>query len=166
VLLSEWLESPDVTIGAGQATRGAAGAGPSALGTSCGPGELTLRVDRPATYDVYAEATLSPHPSIRVTGPTGEAIAVEDAPRGPSYDHGGSFGTAVGTFHATTAGHYRIAVATSAAAQGEFAVGEPFPLWMRLLPDPVAWAILAVGVGSAIAIAAVTAFQGRRGGAL
>jgi hypothetical protein len=130
------------------------------------PGELTLQVDRPATYYVYAEGTLWVHPSVRVTDPTGRGVAVEAVPSGPQYYHGGNGGAAVGKFDATLAGDYRIAVATGTAVQGDFAVGGRFPMWMRLVPDPVAWAIVVIGVGSGIVIATVTAFRRRRGQAL
>lgn len=126
------------------------------------PGELTVHVDRPATYSVYAEATLWLRPSVRVTDPAGQGVAVEPVAPGPSYDHGGSFGAAVVTFEATVPGEYRIAVTTGTAGQGEFAVGDRFPLWMRLLGEPVAFAILVLGVGSGIVVATVTAFQRRR----
>jgi hypothetical protein len=127
------------------------------------PGELTLHVDHEATYYVYAEATLWVHPSVRVTDPAGKGVAVEAVSSGPRYDHGGAGGGAVCKFDATLAGDYRIAVDTGTAVQGDFAVGGPFPLWMRLLSEPVGWAIMAVGVGSGIVISTVTAFHRRRG---
>jgi hypothetical protein len=92
----------------------------------------------------------------------GRAVMVEAVSSGPRYDHGGSGGGAVGKFNAALAGDYRIAVDTGTAVQGDFAVGGRFPLWMRLLPDSVGWAIMAIGVGSGIALAAVTAIQRRR----
>jgi hypothetical protein len=126
------------------------------------PGELTLHVDQPATFYVYAEATLSLHPSVRVTDPAGRAVTVAATAPGPRYDHGGSGGFAVGRFDATASGDYRIAVDTGDAVQGDFAVGSRFPLWMRLVPDAVGWAILGIGVGSGVVLAATTAVQRRR----
>lgn len=130
------------------------------------PGELTLHVDAPATYHVYAEGELFLPQSVRVTDPAGQGVAVEAVPSGPHYEHGGTGGAAVGKFDATMAGDYRIAVPTGTADESRFAVGTPFPLWMWLPPDPVAWAILVIGVGSGIVIATRTASQRRRGQAL
>ncbi|WP_406832877.1 hypothetical protein ABEG17_08650 [Pedococcus sp. KACC 23699] len=126
------------------------------------PGELTVHAAQATTYYVYAEGTLSLHPSVRVTDPAGKGVAVKTTSSGPHYDHGGNGGSAIGTFDATNPGDYRVAVGTGSDAQGDFAVGDRFPLWMRLLPDSVAWAIVAIGAGAGIVVATVTAVRRRR----
>lgn len=125
------------------------------------PGELAVPADRGRTYYVYAEGTLWRHPSVRVTDPDGRTVALTPAAAGPLYDHGGSGGSAIGTFHAGQAGVYRVAVSTGATAQGDFAVGGRFPLWMRL-SDWGVWALLVLGVGSGVVLALATAVRSRR----
>ena len=63
------------------------------------PGELTVLVERAATYYVYAEGTLWLHPSVRVTDPDGHAVPVKTTSPGPNYG-----GSAVGAFDATRTG--------------------------------------------------------------
>jgi hypothetical protein len=125
------------------------------------PGEITVPVDHARTYYVYAEATLWVHPSLQVTDPQGRAVPVTATSPGPSYFHGGNGGGAIGKFDATQAGNYRVAVATGTTAQGDFAVGGPFPLWLRL-SDWGAFALLILFIGSGIVLVVVTFIQRRR----
>lgn len=128
------------------------------------PGEMTLHVDRAATYYVFAEGARWFHPSVRVTGPEGHAVAVRATSPGPSYYHGGNQASAVGTFRAVQPGGYKVAVSTGATVQGDFAVGGGFPLWLRL-SDWEAWALLVLFAGSSLALVVWTAIQRRRPGA-
>jgi hypothetical protein len=125
------------------------------------PGELAVSAERGRTYYVYAEGTLWRHPSVRVMDPAGRTVAVTPSSEGPLYDHGGNGGGAIATFHAGQAGVYRVAVATGDTAQGDFAVGGRFPLWMRL-SDWGVWGLLVLGAGSGVVLAVVTAVRRRR----
>lgn len=120
------------------------------------PGELTVRVEHTATYYVYAEGTLWLHPSVRVTDPDGHAVPVKTTSPGPNYG-----GSAVGAFDATRTGDYRVAVATGTTAQGDFAVGGRFPLWLRL-SDLGVLTLMVLSVGSSVVLVVVTAIQRRR----
>jgi hypothetical protein len=124
------------------------------------PGEMTLHVDHAATYYVFAEGAGWVHPSVRVTGPEGHAVAVGATSPGPSYYHGGNQASAVGTFRAVQPGDYKVAVSTGPTVQGDFAVGG-FPMWMRL-SDWEAWALLVLFVGSSLVLIVRTAIQRRR----
>lgn len=125
------------------------------------PGELTLHADHAATYYVFAEGARWFHPSVRVTGPEGHAVAVAATSPGPSYYHGGNQASAIGTFRAVQPGDYKVAVSTGATVQGDFAVGGGFPSWLRS-PDWEAWALLALFAGSGLVLAVRTAIQRRR----
>jgi len=125
------------------------------------PGEVTVAVDHPGTYYVYAEGTRWVHPAVHVTDSTGRAVSITATPAGPGYYHGGNQGSAVGSFHVTRSGSYRVALATDGIAQGGFAVGGSTASWWR----PHEWGIrglLAVTVGTGIVIAFLTAVQRRR----
>lgn len=112
------------------------------------PGSLALRVVQPDTYVVYAEGTVClDYPnchgqlypvSVRVTDPAGKAVEVV-ATDGPTYMIGGSEGTGVARFDATTPGLYRVAASTGAYAEGMIAVGRAFPAWTG---DWVAWSVM------------------------
>lgn len=124
------------------------------------PGRLTLHVSHPGLYYVYAEGTRWA-PVVRVTGPAGRAIPVTATSPGPTYFRGGSSANAVGKFHATLPGDYRVTAATGSAVQGEFAVGGSTANWWR----PHEWgaaALLMLSVSSGIALAVVTAIGRRR----
>lgn len=123
------------------------------------PGQVTVSVDRPGTFYVYAEGTLSAHPTVQVTGPDGRAVPVTEAAADPLL---GGAPAPVGTFDARATGAYLVAMSTGSAAQGEFSVGGRYPLWIRLA-DTVAFGLLVAGVVAGVVLAVVTAVQRRRG---
>jgi hypothetical protein len=125
------------------------------------PGQITLHVDHTATYYVYAEGALLSHPSVQVTDPQGHAVVVTATSPGPGYYHGGNGGGAVGRFDAVRSGDYKVAVSTDAIAQGDFAIGRRFPLWMRLV-DWETWTPLALFGGASLVLIVRTATRRRR----
>ena len=130
---------------------------------------VTLAVDHPGTYYVYAEGNADTQfARVRVTDPTGQVTAVQAL--SPSASYLRNFRTAVAavTFDANRTGDYQVAVTSSLPpvsapyappnANGEFAVGGSVADWMR----PHEWgvaALLFVAVGSSIALALGTAIQ-------
>ncbi len=145
------------------------------------PGMVTLAVDHPGTYYVYAEvndgravedlATDMQFARVQVTDPTGQAAAVHAL--SPSASYLRNFRTAVAavTFDANRTGDYRVTVTTSLPpvtapyappnANGEFAVGDGVTDWMR----PHEWgvaALLFVTVSSSIVLTLGTTIQRRR----
>jgi methionine-rich copper-binding protein CopC len=124
------------------------------------PGQVAVRADEPRTFYVYAEGTLSLHPTVQVTGPDGRAVAVSAVPA-ESNPLAGSARTPLARFDAQAPGSYTVTMSTGSAAQGEFSVGDRFPLWMRLA-DAVAYGLVLLGVGAGLVLATVTAVQRRR----
>lgn len=125
------------------------------------PGQISVLVDRPATYAVYAEGTLWLRPSLQVSDPAGNPVQVSEIPPDSSFwqaSNGGAFAK----FAATMTGDYRITVATGATAQGEFAVGPPLSLWIRFA-NATSFALLALGVAAGGVLAIATFALRRRG---
>lgn len=132
------------------------------------PGALTFRVDRPGTYDVYAEGTVClDYPdchgqlypvTVEVTGPGGIAVTTEPAD-GPTYMTGSTQGTGIATFDATTPGLYRVAARTGPYAEGRIAVGGAFPWWTGDLP---AWSVLGLLWAGGVAVIVVPIVATRR----
>jgi hypothetical protein len=127
------------------------------------PGAVTLRVSDPGTYYVYAEgvegATLSDL-AVKVTGPTGQVVAVTAVSSRFYYDHHGMVGHAVGRFEATRLGGYRVTAAGRLDRYGHFAVGDDVE--GRMLPHLWGAGVLLVfAVGSGITFTVVTFLQRR-----
>lgn len=130
------------------------------------PGAVTLRADGPGRVYVYAEGNAPDtvgELGIQVTDPSGGTVAVSPMASRPQYLRGLRGGRAVGWFHATRAGEYRV-VATAAGLppvtapyapenpNGDFAIGRSVEGWM----EPHEWgaaALLVTAVGSAAGLA-------------
>lgn len=131
------------------------------------PGSLTLRVPHPGSYVVYSEGTVClDYPNchgqlypvtVRVAGPSG-SVPVH-ASNGPSYMIGGTEGTGVAVFEATSAGDYTVSASTGSYAQGQIAVGEAFPWWTG---GWVSWMAMAVVWAIALLIVVVPVALERR----
>ena len=133
------------------------------------PGVVTLAVDHPGTYYVYAEGNADTQfARVQVTDPTGQVTAVHALEPSASYLRNFRTAVAAVTFDAHRTGDYQVAVTASLPpvsapyappnANGEFAVGGSVADWMR----PHEWgvaALLFVTVGSSIALALGTAIQ-------
>lgn len=132
------------------------------------PGTLVLHVAEPATYYVYSEGTAcagSPdchgqiYPvTVRVTGPAGRPVSV-DRTSGPTYMIGGSEGSGVARFDATSPGSYRVAVSTGPYSEGMVAVGKAFPTWTE---DWVAWLAMAALCAGGVLIIVLPIARHRR----
>ena len=132
------------------------------------PGVLVLRVDRPGTYDVFAEGTscldypncngLIQPVAVRVTNPGGKRVAVA-AWSGSSYYNGGIEAVSVATFKASSIGTYTVAASTGTYTGGRIAVGRPFPGWTA---ERVGWVPLLLLGGAGGTLAVVTFAQRRR----